>query len=62
MMVCEHEFPYKSQVEWDTEHWTAMCTWLLSEVGKFTNDWDYDHHHFYFKNQADAVMFTLKWL
>ncbi len=39
--------------------------WLADQVGRFGQAWNVVYHHnqtdLYFRNRADAVMFSLKW-
>lgn len=44
---------------------TPVEIWLGSQLGTFKNRWNvvyqYNRTDFYFRNQADAVLFALKW-
>lgn len=44
---------------------TPIEIWLGSQLGTFKNRWNvvyqYNRTDFYFRNQADAVLFALKW-
>ena len=44
----------------------AMANWLEDQVGQFGLTWNavrrHDQTDLYFRNRADAVMFSLKWV
>ena len=39
--------------------WDQMVTWLLANQGYVGEGWDFEHHHFWFKNPEDATLFRL---
>jgi len=55
---------HKSPINWQDLHWRGpdgYVHWLHANVGHYLIDWDYDDHFFYFDNEGDAIMFTLRW-
>ena len=59
-------WPYKVKVNSDnTKDITPVELWLGEQFGTFKGRWiivyQYNHTDFYFRNRADAVMFSLKW-
>jgi hypothetical protein len=59
-------WPHKVTVnsDWNKDI-TPIEEWLGSQLGAFKNRWNvvyqYNRTDFYFRNQADAVLFALKW-
>jgi len=59
-------WPYRVVVNSDLKKdITPMELWLGEQLGTFKGRWNvvyqYNSTDFYFKNSADAVMFSLRW-
>jgi hypothetical protein len=59
-------WPYRVKVnEKATNDITAIEIWLGETLGTFKNRWNvvyhYDRTDFYFKQQDDAMIFSLRW-
>ena len=59
-------WPYKVEVNSDnTKDITPVVLWLGEQFGTFKGRWNvvyqYNHTDFYFRNRADAVIFSLRW-
>jgi len=49
---------------WNTDvspDMTEEQIWCLNNVGKYKQDWNCVGTTFYFKREADFIMFTLRW-
>jgi hypothetical protein len=61
-------WPHKIRLNYvaDNDSLTRMETWLRNNVGEDSKHWyviyHYDGTDFYFKDQQDAVWFSLKWV
>ena len=56
-------FPYAVKVKIDS----LAEVWLKNNISQANEEWMYDYDltpgiSYYFKNQADATMFALRWL
>lgn len=58
-------WPYKVMLD-KPDSVTEIEVWLGSQLGTFKGRWNvvYQHNktYFYFRNQADAVIFSLRWV
>ena len=55
----------KLNVEENSDSMYDLEIWLGETLGQFKNRWNCVYHHtrtdFYFRDQEDAMMFTLRW-
>ena len=67
MRVLKKElWPYKITVNPENSNdTTPVELWLGNKFGTFKGRWNivhhWDHTDFYFRDQSDAVMFSLRW-
>lgn len=59
-------WPYRVKVNSDnTKDITPVELWLGEQLGTFKGRWNvvyqYNYTEFYFKNNADATLFALRW-
>jgi len=59
-------WPHKVKVNSDVKHdITSIELWLGQKFGTFKGRWNVVYHYnatyFYFRNESDAVMFSLRW-
>jgi len=59
------QIPYNKRND-DSFLWNEACAWAIEQFGlpgeKYLTHLNSDHIHFLFRNEEDAVVFTLRWV
>jgi len=41
--------------------WATQSTWMIENIGAFGPDWYYSKNEFWFKDEHDLLLYTLRW-